>query len=180
MLVDKYSPTIADSVWMPVMQDASDFTGSEQIQKSGRDNISDVFADLYGINNSSSSKNNPYHGRLRVISALLQLDFTSRNFIQFVFFLKMLRGDYGNLLQERDPRALLILSYWFAILCKIDQWWIHDRARLECRGMCEYLENNDDPRILNLLEFPAQACRYALASPKQYSGLLSVDGSSTP
>lgn len=178
-LIDKYAPTIANSVWMPVMRDADDFTGSDQIQNPGRDGIPEAFADLCDIDNFSSSKNNPYHGPLRVISALLQLEFTSKNFAKFVFFLRMLRGEYANLLQKKDPRALLILSYWFAILCKVDQWWIHARAMLECGSVCVYLENNEDPRIVNLLKFPAEACGYTLASQNQYRGSLSVDGNST-
>lgn len=167
-LVGHYRPSIANSIWMPVLQDANDFCGSEKIQMPGRDNIPEAFAHLCDIDDASDNENNPYHRPLRALSALLQLEFTSRNFAKFIYFLKMLSGSYGRLLEEKDPRALLILSYWFAMLCKIDQWWIQDRVRLECKAVCMYLENNDDPRIINLLRFPAEACEYKLASQMQH------------
>jgi hypothetical protein len=88
----------------------------------------------------------------------------------------MIRGNYRNLLLEKDPRALLILGYWFAILCKLNQWWIDDRAKLECRSICMYLEHNDDHRIVGLLEFPAEACEYALVTKGQHADLLGEGG----
>ncbi|KAK2757293.1 hypothetical protein FQN54_004807 [Arachnomyces sp. PD_36] len=165
-LMDTYAPVFAQSVWLPILVDAKDFTGSEFIQNPGRDGIAADFADLCCVNDSSTHKNNPYHEPLRTLTALMQLEFVSANYSRFVFFMRSIRGEYRELLKEKDPRALLILGHWFAILCGIDQWWIRDRVKLECRAVCTYLEHNDDSRIVKLLAFPAEACGYALSPQK--------------
>jgi hypothetical protein len=37
-------------------------------------------------------------------------------------------------------------------------------VRSECVAICMFLEASPDPRILELLEFPAEACGYAMSS----------------
>ena len=178
-LIDRYAPTFAQSIWMPVLRDANDFSGSDYIEKAGRDGIAEEFADLCDIDDSSTNENNPYHEALRILAALMQLDFVSANFSKFVCFMRSIRGEYRDLLQVKDPRALLILGYWFAILCGVDQWWVQGRVKLECKAVCTYLEHHDDPRIVNLLEFPAEACGYVLSSQNQDTGSFSLGESDT-
>ena len=43
-------------------------------------------------------------------------------------FSSQLKDHYLEALQSRDPVAILLLCYWFALLSRIKQWWIHDPA----------------------------------------------------
>ena len=162
-----YPLDLAESIWTPVFLDADDFNGSTLIQQPGVGEIPEAFADLCDIDSSSTNQNNPYHEALRSLAALSKLEYVSANFAKFIYFMRSIKGEYCSLIFAKDPRALLIIGYWFGILCKIDQWWLRGRAILECRTICIYLEHNDDPRLLELLEFPADACGYVLATQKR-------------
>lgn len=77
-------------------------------------------------------------------------------------FMGRLEPPYLDLLLRKDPAALLVLSWWLALMCKVDEWWAETRVRSECTAICMRLENSEDPRILRLLEFPASCCGYLL------------------
>jgi hypothetical protein len=155
-----YPVQLSESIWNPVFMDADDFNGSALIQEPGLGSIPKAFADLCDIDSSSTGRTNPYHEALRILTELMKLEYVSANFAKFVYFMTAIKGKYVSLIYAKDPRALLIMGYWFGILCKIDQWWVRDRANLECRSICLFLEDSDDPRIVKLLEFPAEACGY--------------------
>ena len=47
---------------------------------------------------------------------------------------------YKSLLERKDPRALLILAWWNAKVCHVEEcWWIQRRIVLEGRAICRYL-----------------------------------------
>lgn len=73
--------------------------------------------------------------------------------------------DFVNLLAAKEPRALLIMSYWLALMCtSVDEWWVGPRVTLECRAISMYLEACGDRRIIELLDFPARSCGYKVTS----------------
>ena len=69
---------------------------------------------------------------------------------------------FHGLLIEKDTRALLLFSYWLALMSKVEQWWIVGRARHECVAICRFLRNDSDTRLRALLEFPINMCRIDL------------------
>lgn len=71
-----------------------------------------------------------------------------------------LPNSFVRLLDERDPRALLILCYWSALLSQLDFWWVIESAHTVCRELCAYLDKVPDQRVRNLLQFPASKCDY--------------------
>lgn len=65
---------------------------------------------------------------------------------------------FHTLLVEKEPRALLILAYWLALMSRIPQWWIVGRSRHECAAICAFLRSHPDPRLRALLEVPERIC----------------------
>ena len=100
-----------------------------------------------------------------------------------------IRPEFYALLRTRDPRALVILAYWFALMCGggggggggVRQWWIVGRVKSECVAICSYLKHNhccatDDPRIRALLHFPARLCGVDLGPDWDLGGGPDGDG----
>ncbi|WEW56499.1 transcription factor [Emydomyces testavorans] len=146
------------SIWEPVFKHSGEYYSSAEFQ------IQDIpltFRNLCEIDQHSNESNNAYYLPLRTLLILMQLEPSSVNFAKLVLFVGLMGTGYRDLIQQKDPRALLILACWFGLMCGVDQWWVQNRVRSECRAICSYLEHNyEDPRIAELLEFPGLACGY--------------------
>lgn len=153
---EKFGASEHQTIWTPVFKHCDDYMLSAVFEIQ---DFPPAFRDLCEINESSNESNNPYYLPLRTLLILMRLELSSANFSRFVLFVGQTRAEYGDLLRQKDPRALLILAYWFGLLCALDQWWMQDRVRLECKAICLHLESHcQDRRILELLEFPGLAC----------------------
>lgn len=64
--------------------------------------------------------------------------------------------DFSLLVGQAEPRSLLICSYWFAVLCDINQWWVKKSAIMECRRICQRLAYHPQSLIQDLLQFPKE------------------------
>jgi hypothetical protein len=177
ILVARYGDQLDRSVWRPAMLDIDDHQGTFSDNSPGTRGIPAPFVELCELDETSDGHNNPYHGALRTLSALLRLEEPlSANFTKLLSFVGRIDGPYRELLKMQDPRALLILSYYLALLCRLDMWWIENRARNECIAICGYLERQGDTRILNLLEFPSLVCGYQLSpQPMIDESVLELD-----
>lgn len=104
----------------------------------------------------SLAKDNPY---LAVAMSLARI-FNETSTVSVVFgFLTLsivMSPCFKDLLHAKDPRALMLLAYWFAKLCQYPHWWLSRRAWLEGQSICLYLEIHcsSEPGIQKLLEFP--------------------------
>ena len=152
-----------NSIWLPAVRDSDDHLGTFSDVTPGARGIPAPFVKLCELDETSTPENNPYHRPLRFLSALLRLDISSATFTKVVTFIRVIKERFRELLLEKDPRALLILVYWLALMYRTDQWWAQDRARNECQALCMYLELQGDRRITQLLEFPALVCGYELS-----------------
>ncbi|KMP03350.1 hypothetical protein CIHG_02714 [Coccidioides immitis H538.4] len=99
------------------------------------EDIPPAFRDLCGIGQTSDSSNNPYYLPLPTLFVLMRLEPSAANLSKLVIFVGQMLTGYRSLIQKKDPRALLILAYWFGLMCSVDQWWIQDRVRSECRAI---------------------------------------------
>ena len=97
-----------------------------------------------------------------MLSSMLKLDLTREYPLKLTSFIPRLSSEFTSLLLQKDPKALVILCYWFAKMRELKLWWIPLRASLECTAICMYLENSNHPRIVRLLEYPAECCGYLL------------------
>ncbi|KAL1963363.1 hypothetical protein VTN77DRAFT_8379 [Rasamsonia byssochlamydoides] len=126
----------------------------------GIDGIPDTFINLCDLTPLSNAHNNSYHASVRMLSALLDVECTPFTMVRFLSFLALMQPRFKALLKNKDARAMLLLAYWYAKVCE-SQWWIKTRAVLECTAICVYLEryHSDDPRVMQMLEFPKARCR---------------------
>lgn len=106
-------------------------------------------------------EDNPYYVAAVALaeSFRLDLDRDSDNAVMPLIhkFVAILEPRFKNLLEQKDERALLLLLYWFAMVCHRRLWWLWKRARLEGLATCRYLERRwgeDDTLLRGLLVWP--------------------------
>jgi hypothetical protein len=117
------------------------------------------FLDLCEIDAYSTASNNPYYtslvGLVNITAAHNQTSATQA----FLRSLSHMQSGFKGLMKSRDPRALLLMAWWYAKVHKLT-WWLEVRAVTECQAICIYLERYyaDDLLIRELLGFPRMEC----------------------
>jgi hypothetical protein len=164
-IISLASPYIPSSIW------ATAFAGIgkeedeifDNVQQ-GREGLDPDLADLCEIDDFTTENTSIYYSPLRILTPLLKVERDAPNSGHCTSFMGRLECDFVNLLKERDPPALIILAHWMGLMCCLSQWqpWIEGRLRGECIAICMFLEHSNDPRVLRLLQFPAEACGYKL------------------
>ncbi|OAX85614.1 hypothetical protein ACJ72_00028 [Emergomyces africanus] len=152
-------PYLPQSIWYQVFMESNDPIFENH--RPGAEGLHPGLAELCNIDETTTEESNPYQWPLRMLSPLLDLE-PSKNFTKITAFMGRLLPKFTSLLQRKDPRAVLILGYWLAKMCQENHWWMHPRVHAECVAVCMFLENSPDPRILKLLEYPAEHCGYVL------------------
>ncbi|KAF7547680.1 hypothetical protein G7Z17_g7554 [Cylindrodendrum hubeiense] len=152
---DLADPTRPESIFHPLVADHGKHIAPNGFAPIAPNALPASFYPLFNLASSTASTN-PYHVAASVLAQLLAREVNDETVIQFLSFLSQLDPRYRLLLEEKDPRALLLLSYWFAQLAGFETWWLSQRALVEGKAVCIYLEREcaDDPIIMELLEFP--------------------------
>ncbi|OKL63878.1 hypothetical protein UA08_00984 [Talaromyces atroroseus] len=143
-----------------------------QVQ-TGRMGLHDRLADLCDIDNHTTTKANTYHWPVQLLSRMLKLNPYNRseNYNIFVTWMSLIAPDFIEFLRRKDERALLILSWWMALMCSVSpfQPWILGRIVPECQAICMYLESaSTNTEILRLIEWPAKACGHRHPTPGNF------------
>ena len=117
------------------------------------------YVKLYGLDVRSNTENNdsnPYHTAATIMARLLDMECNQSTILTFLSFINHMHPTCKQLLQLKDPYALLLLAYWYAKMSQYRQWWIQRRAVLEGQAICIYLEryHRDEESIQNLMLFP--------------------------
>lgn len=114
------------------------------------------FMTLFELDENSTVDNNLYFGPVSMLAQLLPQPCDAKHMFGFVAFPKDLNDGFCSLLAAKEPRALLILCWWWAKTCVYEEWWLSRRARVESRAICIYLENNYgyNDTLMELLDFP--------------------------
>ena len=81
---------------------------------------------------------NPYHSVAATLAKSMNIDYISM-LLGFLILISNIPRDYKLLLKQKDPRALLLLAFWYAKLCEVELWWMLPRASLEGHAICIYL-----------------------------------------
>lgn len=109
---------------------------------------------------SADDPKDPYFDAASIIERLVPIECTHSTVMWFLSFLGHMDPEYRQLLEAKDPPAMLLLSWWYAKLINYDQWWLRRRALFECQAICIYLDRelavNDGMR--KLLDFPRSKC----------------------
>jgi hypothetical protein len=97
--------------------------------------------ELHIHSNSKNSKdtNDSYYYTLCALAPLLQIECDKTNFVKFLSFIGHFNPKFRELLFAKEPFALLILAHWYVKTCRYE-WWISNRAMVECKAICIYLE----------------------------------------
>lgn len=120
--------------------------------------------DLYGLDATSTIDNNPYHATASTLAKSLNSDCQYTIILNFFSFVRHMGPDYRQLLEQKDPRALLLLAYFYAQICQYQHWWAR-RTAPECQAICIYLEryHGQENNIQILLQFPKAMCNDGVA-----------------
>lgn len=121
---------------------------------------------------TGDSEQKVYDDALNVLGPLLRLPCTSETILMHLGFIGEMNSEFTALLRERDHKALLILSYWYAGICSFDCWWVTLRPALEYVAICKYLDQHATQIIKDLLFYPAEACGCLLQAPLRVPGRL--------
>lgn len=96
---------------------------------------------LFGVSSRATSPDsNPYYFPLVVLSRLHGLHANHDNVLLFLYFMAFMPADFKTLLELKDPRALLLLLWWFRKLEGGSLWWLTRRARIEGRAIEIWLD----------------------------------------
>lgn len=153
---------IKDSVLLSAIADFSPQSDAIAANSNATDpaTLLSILEGVYEPDLGGSVERNVYSPYVDQIAALLPLNACTANMGQYLPFIASLQPDFMGLLRGKDPRALLILAWWYALVCPLEQWWLAGRVRTECAAICIYLMQNCTPAIARLIEFPASRCGY--------------------
>ena len=114
------------------------------------------FVDLYDLHPTSTAETNPYHAAAFALAHALNLPAGQLTVVSFLAFGTFMQPDFTQLLEEKDPRAILLMAMWYAKVRASAIWWMSRRAKLEGQAICLYLERlcPDDAAIQGILEWP--------------------------
>ena len=103
-----------------------------------------------------SDPSDPYHTAASILVRLLELECNHSTIMYFLSFLGHMDTQFRELLHEKDPRALLLLAWWYGKMCSYNVWWTCRRMRLEGQAICLFLErfHGDQRDIVRLLDYP--------------------------
>lgn len=121
---------------------------------------------LYDFDESAHNDGDPYYTATSIIVRLLPIDPNHSTILYFLSFIGHMDPAYKNLLHQKDPKAMLLLAWWYAKVLDYNVWWMYRRVSLECKAICVYLNNRfmPDSEIGRLLEFPKMKCGMAVRS----------------
>ncbi|EME84032.1 uncharacterized protein MYCFIDRAFT_195202 [Pseudocercospora fijiensis CIRAD86] len=81
---------------------------------------------------------NPYHDIVHALALIVPLEPGINSLMKYMHFCARVHARFVALVERNEPRALLILAYWFALLCNVgDVWWCQQRAWRDCTAISE-------------------------------------------
>ncbi|MCJ1380841.1 hypothetical protein MMC17_003950 [Xylographa soralifera] len=153
-------PTRADSLFYPM---APWFKQLEPFASSSGPEMQNLLPELIHlceIDGTMLQDNSAYLPSLSFFARTGNIECNTHNLAKFLRFFGRMHPNFRHLIERKDPRALLLLAYWYAKVCQCQQWWLWRRANLECQAICIYLRryHGDDINILNATRYPEMAC----------------------
>ena len=123
-------------------------------------NIPPEIVQFLELDNPETQQSNPRFGPAIALSRLMPLEYNSTTILKFVLFHMQMEPEFRDLLDMKDPGAMLLLAYWYAKVSKYQQWWTWRRAILECQAICIYLRryHPDLPHLGVALRYPESVC----------------------
>jgi len=150
-------PMRPDSIFHPIADVYSRDPTVDEADKSVSEKMPSAFMQLYDLHEGSTPNDNPYYVAVHTIVSLLPIKCDQTTILKFLTFIgHSLQPEYKRLLEQKDPRALLLLVYWYSKVCNASTWWLVRRAKVEGQAICLYLEryHPEESAVQALLQFP--------------------------
>lgn len=161
-------PWICKSMWWGMFQQSRNENPLFEDDRPGREGLEPRFADVCGIDETTTIDSNPYLWPLRMLTPLLGMERSAASMAQYTNFMGRLLPPYMEKLRQRDPPALLILGTWLSLMAGMELWWADTRARSECAAICMFLRDSEDPLVVELLEMPAKTCGFVRGRVEEF------------
>ncbi|GCB17789.1 nuclear movement protein nudC [Aspergillus awamori] len=130
----------AGSMWWEVfMKSHAETADFFEDDRPGRVAIHPGLADLCGIDDTTTAKTSPYHAPARILTGLLSLERGVRSFALYTGFMGRLLPEFFAKLMQKDPPALILLSWWLGLMYGTEMYWVETRARSEITAITWYL-----------------------------------------
>lgn len=107
----------------------------------GLDRDDDIRA-VFNLSPDSTVENNPYHLSLLILARLQSTPPTHDFVIPFLVFIGHMGDEFRNLLEVKDPRAVLLMGWYYKMLQGCEVWWLRRRADTEGEGVRIWLETH--------------------------------------
>lgn len=104
----------------------------------GTEGVPMALRKLSHLDSSSTVENNPYFHAVHGVSRILDIADDELTTGPTQLFMRSICGHFKDMLQNRDPIALLLLYLWYRKGGRAI-WWIGLRAKVECPSICSYL-----------------------------------------
>lgn len=110
--------------------------------------------EIFGLDGTPTDS--PYYPVVAGLADLFQQDIDGRRNMSQTSLVWVLGGRFGELLFQRDDKAMLLLLYFYAKVCDRSIWWLWKHAWTEGLAVCEHLERVwvNEPKLLQLLCWP--------------------------
>ncbi|KAI9748556.1 MAG: hypothetical protein M4579_007192 [Chaenotheca gracillima] len=132
-------PTRPSSVFRAVSDTFSDF--HQPLPTRGMGDVPIELAQLCGLDNLSTPKNNPYFGFVHALSKLLEMPKGEASLGRIFWAVSVIPNVLCTRLEEKDPVALLLLYLWYT-KARECRWWVDLRARYEIPAIRTYLQRH--------------------------------------
>ncbi|KAF1979786.1 hypothetical protein BU23DRAFT_496671 [Bimuria novae-zelandiae CBS 107.79] len=99
-------------------------------------------AKLFDITPTSTPESNIYYVPLICVQEMQGFTLTHESVMPFIRFLIYMTPEFRSLLELKDPRAMLLLLWWFRRVegGVADLWWMTRRAKIEGRAIEIWLD----------------------------------------
>ena len=121
------------------------------------------FFSVFALSYNSTQADNPYHVAASILAQIFYENVDESTVYRFLSFVGQIDARYKCLLEKKEPRALLLLCYWYAKMTMSASWWQRKRSIVEGFAICIYLETfcSDNDGILALLVYPREVFKRA-------------------
>lgn len=139
-------PTRGDSVFYQILREKKGF-GHARPEWIGRSDAWEVIPGCvrgnFGIDEMSTVEGNVYFLPLLMLSRIRNVRLTHDNVIHFLYVIAFITPEFIALLEDKDPRAVFVIGWWFKIMQDGELWWMVERARVEGRAIRVWLRRGD-------------------------------------
>ncbi|KAI5457627.1 hypothetical protein BGZ63DRAFT_363863 [Mariannaea sp. PMI_226] len=148
-------PSRPESIFHPLILDHRKLSAPNGLAPIPATALPALFYPLCNLTNSTPVSN-PYHIAASIVGQLLPREPDEERLIEYLSFTSQLDIRFRTLLEIKDKPAMLLLAYWYAMLTRFPRWWLSQRAKIEGKAICIYMDREcpDDAVIMELLEFP--------------------------